>query len=336
MVLIAEVRAQNATLKSLPANLVAVFVGGTSGIGFFTAREFVRSTTSPHVYLIGRNATEAGKIIEELKSINSASQVSFIQKDISLLKNVDEACNEIKSNEKQVNILFMTCGYLTMKGRDETAEGLDRKLTVQYYARMRFIQNLTPLLNASSKANMLSRVVAVLDPQAGLRLGGLNFSDLSLKHNFSLKNVLLHGSAMTSLSISNLAKQNPKTSYIHAYPSGVETGATRELFGRFNSAVMLVLGGLFRRLLFVPQLESGERHLFAATAPRYASKVDGQTTEVVGSDGTKGSGSYLLSWDGEVFPDTKKAQKLREDSGEAKVWQHTEEVFKKIQEEGKY
>jgi NAD(P)-dependent dehydrogenase (short-subunit alcohol dehydrogenase family) len=334
MVAISEVRAHNATLKTLPANLVAVFVGGTSGIGFFTAREFVCSTRSPHVYLIGRNATEANKIIEELKSINSSSQISFIQKDISLLKNVDEACNEIKSKEKQVNILFITCGYLTMKGRDETTEGLDRKLAVQYYARMRFIQSLTPLLNAASQAKTLSRVVAVLDPQAGLRLGGLNFSDLSLKHNFSLKNVLLHASAMTSLSIAHLAKQNPNTSYIHAYPSGVETGATRELFGRFNGAVMFVLGGI-RRWLFVPQIESGERHLFAATAPRYASKADGQT-EVVGSDGVKGSGSYLLSWTGDVFPDTKNAQKLREAGGEEKVWAHNEEVMRKIQEEGRY
>jgi NAD(P)-dependent dehydrogenase (short-subunit alcohol dehydrogenase family) len=336
MVAISTVRDHNASLKSLPANLVAVFVGGTSGIGFFTAREFVRSTISPRVYLIGRNATEATKIIEELKSINPASQVSFIQKDISLLKNVDEACNEIKSKEKQVNALFMTCGYLTMKGRDETVEGLDRKLAVQYYSRMRFIQNLTPLLNAASQAKMLSRVVAVLDPQAGLRLGGLNFSDLSLKHNFSLKNVMLHASAMTSLSISHLAKQNPNTSYIHAYPSGVETGATRELFGRFNGAVMFVLGGVFRRFLFVPKIESGERHLFAATAPRYTPKADGQTTEVVDGYGIKGSGSYLLSWDGDVFPDTKKAQKLREEGGEEKVWLHTEEVIKKIEEEGRY
>jgi NAD(P)-dependent dehydrogenase (short-subunit alcohol dehydrogenase family) len=335
MVAISEVRAQNATLTTLPANLVAIFVGGTSGIGFFTAREFVRSTVSPNVYLIGRNAAEAGRIIEELKSINSSSQVSFIQKDISLLKNVDEACSEIKSKEKVVNILFMTCGYLTMKGRDETAEGLDRKLAVQYYARMRFIQNLTPLLNAASQANTLSRVVAVLDPQAGLRLGGLNFSDLSLKHNFSLKNVLLHGSAMTSLSISHLARQNPNTSYIHAYPSGVETGATRELFGRFNGAFVSVLG-LFRRFLFVPQVESGERHLFAATAPSYASKAQGQATQVIGGDGIKGSGSYLLSWDGDVFPDTKNAQKLRDGGGEQEVWEHTEEVTRKIQEEGRY
>jgi hypothetical protein len=57
---------------------------------------------------------------------------------------------------------------------------------------------------------------------------------------------------------------------------------------------------------------------------------------VVGSDGTKGSGSYLLSWDGDVFPDTKKAQKLRDEGGEAKVWQHTEEVLKLVQEQGKY
>jgi hypothetical protein len=42
MVAIDVVRAHNASLKSLPPNLVAVFVGGTSGIGFFTAREVSR------------------------------------------------------------------------------------------------------------------------------------------------------------------------------------------------------------------------------------------------------------------------------------------------------
>jgi NAD(P)-dependent dehydrogenase (short-subunit alcohol dehydrogenase family) len=336
MVSVDVVRAHNASLKSLPPNLVAVFVGGTSGIGFFTAREFVRTTMSPHIYLIGRNATEAGKIMEELSSINSSSQVSFIQKDISLLKNVDEACNEIKSKEKQVNVLFMTCGYLTMKGRDETAEGLDRKMAVQYYARMRFISQLTPLLNQASEANSLSRVVAVLDPQAGLRLGGLDYSDLSLRHNFSLKNVLLHASAMTSLSMAHLANQNPKTSYIHAYPSGVETGVTRELFGRFNDAFMFTLGGLFRRFFFIPQVESGERHLFAATAPRYTPKADGAKTDVIGSDGVKGSGSYLLNWNGDTLADTKKAQKLREEGGMEKVWRHTEEVMSKIEESGRF
>ncbi|CAI9627386.1 unnamed protein product [Alternaria burnsii] len=319
MVAIDVVRAHNASLKSLPPNLVAVFVGGTSGIGFFTAREFVRNTTSPHVYLIGRNATEAGKIMEELSSINSSSQISFIQKDLSLLKNVDEACSEIKSKEK-----------------NETSEGLDRKMAVQYYSRMRFISQLTPLLDNASETNNLSRVVNVLDPQAGLRLGGLDYSDLSLRRNFSLKRVLLHASAMTNLSVTHLASQNLKTSYIHEYPSAVDTGITRELFGRFNNAVTFVLGGLFGRLFFVPQVESGERHLFAATAPRYAPKADGAQTEVVGSDGVKGSGGYVLNWNGDILADTKKAQKLREEGGMDKVWEHTQEVMSKIAESGRF
>ncbi|KAG9187699.1 hypothetical protein G6011_05570 [Alternaria panax] len=113
---------------------------------------------------------------------------------------------------------------------------------------------------------------------------------------------------MRNLPITDLANQNLKTSYIHAYPSGVETGATRELFGRLTNAVMFVLGGLFGRFLFVPQVESGERHLFAATAPRYAPKADGAKTEVAGGDGVKGSGGYLLNWNGDILADKESAE----------------------------
>ncbi|XP_014557488.1 hypothetical protein COCVIDRAFT_36969 [Bipolaris victoriae FI3] len=335
MVAISEVRSYNASLKSVLPNPVAVFVGGTSGIGLFTARELVRHTVSPTVYLIGRNATEASKIVNELREINSASKVSFIQKDVSLLKNVDEVCNEIKSKEKHVNILFMTCGYLTLKGRDETVEGLDRKFSLHYYARMRFIQQLSPLMDAAAASTELSRVVAVLDPQAGLRLKGVNFSDLSLKNTFSLKNVMVHASAMLSLSAAQLAKQHPETTYMHAYPSGVETGVTRQVFGPLNGVAKFVLSKL-GRLMFVPQGESGERHLFAATSPIYAPRVAAETTSMVGSDGVVGSGSYLLNWNGEILADTDNARKLRDDGGVDKVWQHTEEVLKSIEERGSY
>lgn len=337
MVAISDVRAHNTSLKSsLPAGLVAVFVGSTSGIGLFTAREFVRNTTAPHVYLIGRNAAEASKIVEELRAINSSSQVSFIQKDLSLLKNVDQACNEIKAKEKNVNLLFMTCGYLTLKGRDETAEGLDRKFAVHYYARMRFIQQLLPLLNnaaSQSPSSALSRVVSVLDPQAGLHLTP-NFADLSLKSNYSLKNCMTHASAMTSLAISHLAKENPGTTFVHAYPSGVATGVLREAVGVFEPVIKFLLS--LGRFMFVPQVESGERHLFAATAERYPPKAIGGSVQsaALGSDAVKGSGSYLLNWNGDILTDTKKAKTVRDEGKEIVVWDHTEEVFKKICDNG--
>ncbi|KAF2192618.1 NAD(P)-binding protein [Zopfia rhizophila CBS 207.26] len=337
MVSLTTIRTHNASLKTLSPGLVAVFVGGTSGIGLSTAREFVRNTNSPHIYLIGRNQTEASRIIDELHELNPSSQLSFIKSDISLLKSVDEVCKEIKEKESKVNLLFLTAGYLTFKGRDETTEGLDRKFSLHYYARMRFIQGLSPLLaaaaNDSNPSANLSRAVSVLDPHLGTRWTP-NFEDLSLKRTFSLKNCATHGSVMNNLALEEMAKAHPGTSFVHAYPSGVATGLMRAqgpvLNGVWKAASLLM------KPFLVPIGESGERHLFAATAPRFApkSKAEGVQDLEKGSDGVKGSGSYWLNWDGEVLGESKKMVDTRTDDAGKKIWEHTEEVFRKICEEG--
>lgn len=331
MVSLSEVRAHNATLKNLAPGLVAVFVGGTSGISHYTAREFVRNTNAPHVYLIGRNATEAKNISEELKTINSSSQVDFIQKDVSLLRKVDEACKEIQQKEKKINLLFMTIGTLTLKGRTETEEGLDRKFSLHYYARARFIQNLAPLLTAAGndtdpKAN-LSRVVSVYDPTLGKK-NLPNFTDLSLKTNFSLRSCATHASTMQNFAMERFAREHPTTSFLHEQPGAVETSLS-------NSPLWKPIYFLARPWT-VNKQESGERHLYASTAPRYSplAKADSADVKVMGGNGANNSGSYHLRYDGEVDGDTEKSKTMRADGAEKKIWEHTEEVFSKICEEG--
>jgi short-subunit dehydrogenase len=97
---------------------LASIVGGTSGIGESTAREFVRHTPAPHVYLVGRSREQGEKLIAEFKTINGDAQTHFIQSDVSLLKNVDEVCKEISGKEEKVNLLVLSAGILTMSGRD--------------------------------------------------------------------------------------------------------------------------------------------------------------------------------------------------------------------------
>ena len=41
--------------SSLPPNLVAVFVGTTSGIGLYTLKAFAKYALRPRVYFIGRS-----------------------------------------------------------------------------------------------------------------------------------------------------------------------------------------------------------------------------------------------------------------------------------------
>jgi NADP-dependent 3-hydroxy acid dehydrogenase YdfG len=43
--------------------------------------------------------------------------VSFVKSDVSVLKNVDEACQEISKKEPKVNLLFLSAGIMTTKGR---------------------------------------------------------------------------------------------------------------------------------------------------------------------------------------------------------------------------
>ncbi|RHZ64853.1 hypothetical protein CDV55_101164 [Aspergillus turcosus] len=345
MVNLHTIQVHNAALtSSLASGLVAVFVGGTSGIALSTALAVTRHTPSPKIYLIGRSQSAADAAIASMKSINPSAQPTFLQTDISLLKNVDSVCADIAAREKSINLLFMTPGYMTLKGRDETAEGLDRKFVLHYYARMRFIANLLPLLNAAAQdpsvnaSARLSRVVSVLDPMVSVRAGGsgtLNFSDLSLKHTFSLKTCGWHASLMGDFFLESMAQRHPHTSFVHAYPSGVATGVLRELpAGRVLSAVLTPL----LRPFMVPLEESGERHLFAATSGRYPPKAEGEGREgdvAIGSNGTKGSGCYWLNWDGEVFPPNKKLERTRAQGAVEKVVQHTEEVFKQVCEEGK-
>lgn len=113
MVTIEQVRASNAQIsKSLPAGLVAVFVGGTNGVGEVTIKQFVKHTIRPRVFLVGRSKEAGNRIIAECKAINPDGIYVLILKELSLLKNVDEVCKEILAQETHINLLFLTIGTL--------------------------------------------------------------------------------------------------------------------------------------------------------------------------------------------------------------------------------
>lgn len=77
----------------------------------------MRHTVEPRVYLVGRNKAEASRIIDELAKLNPDGTVNFIQTDASLLRSVDKACDEIKEKEEKINVLFLSPGIMTTKGR---------------------------------------------------------------------------------------------------------------------------------------------------------------------------------------------------------------------------
>lgn len=86
--------------------LVAVFVGGTSGIGEYTLRALAathgKDGKGLRAYIVGRKAAAAEKTIAHCASICPKGQFLFVKAgDLSLMKDVDRVCAEITQLEKK-------------------------------------------------------------------------------------------------------------------------------------------------------------------------------------------------------------------------------------------
>ena len=115
MVSISQVQASNALFSStFPSRLVALFVGGTSGIGEITLKKFAKYSHQPRAYFVGRSQNAADRIVAECKELNPTGEYTFIKADVSLLRVVDQVCKEIRAQEKSLNILFLSQGVMSM------------------------------------------------------------------------------------------------------------------------------------------------------------------------------------------------------------------------------
>ena len=94
------VKASNDQIATtLPARLTAVFAGGTSGLGEYTLKSFARHVKEPRIYFIGRSQVAADRIVAECRILNPKGEYVFLKKELSLVKNVDEVCQEIIERE---------------------------------------------------------------------------------------------------------------------------------------------------------------------------------------------------------------------------------------------
>lgn len=207
----------------------------------------------------------------------------------------------------------------------ETAEGLVFAAALAYYSRIRFIENLLPLLR---EASSLRRVVNVL---AGTKEGTIDTNNWATIRRG-------HVVSMMTLSLETFAKTAPEVSFIHSYPGFVKTNLIRGGEGALVATMGLVFSAL-EPFFTVPNEECGERHAFLATSARYPPGSDAHANAGVplgngvaaakGTDGKFGSGVYSVDSQGEsAGPKTVALlAKLRQEGMPEAVLNHTQGEF---------
>ena len=168
-----------------------------------------------HIILLGRNKDAAEKIISGFPR-HDESVYEFERVDATSMKDVRRVTHSLLERLDKVNFIVASAGFLTTKGRDETDEGIDKKLACNIYSRFRFALDLLPLLERAANAGEDAKFMTILG--AGKEpTSYLNLDDLGLKKEYSLRNAAAVGShyndALIEVCVTSLTTAIPTDRY---------------------------------------------------------------------------------------------------------------------------
>ena len=119
----------------------AVITGGSTGIGFATAKRFIDE--GAHVFITGRRQAELETAVKEL-----GDDATGVQGDVSNPEDVDRLYAAVADSGRRIDVVFANAAILEAARIGEiTEEQLDYQLGVDFKGVVFTVQKALPLLN---------------------------------------------------------------------------------------------------------------------------------------------------------------------------------------------
>jgi NAD(P)-dependent dehydrogenase (short-subunit alcohol dehydrogenase family) len=176
----------------------ALIVGGTAGIGQSIAFKIAEYAKKPQIVISGRDEIRGQETIAALKAINSEGAYSFEKCDITKLQDGENLAKKLSQDNKSFNLLVISSGFFSMKGRTETEDGIDEKLAVHFFGRFNLINRVMPLLASAANQGQRVNVLSVFAAGEGRVF---HLDDIGLTKKFSLLAAASHASNCNDLMV---------------------------------------------------------------------------------------------------------------------------------------
>lgn len=146
-----SIKTSNSQITQSSVPRVAVFVGGTAGIGKLTLGGLARLGLDFKAYVIGRKESEVSfrPFTEDLQAANPKASIIWVEGEVSLLSEAKRVCDHIKTLETSIDLLFMTPGFAPFNGRKSKlhSSSFETHLTTLRYIRRSRHRARTQLLH---------------------------------------------------------------------------------------------------------------------------------------------------------------------------------------------
>src|ERR1700730_16227145 len=133
---------------------IALVTGGNSGIGFATAKQFVRE--GAYVFITGRRKAELDVAVKEI-----GRNVTGVQGDVSNLADLDRLVARIKQEKGRLDVVFANAGIAKYGALGKITEELyDSIFDINVKGVLFTVQKALPLLPDGASIILNASVVA--------------------------------------------------------------------------------------------------------------------------------------------------------------------------------
>jgi NAD(P)-dependent dehydrogenase (short-subunit alcohol dehydrogenase family) len=243
------------------ATRYALVTGGSSGIGFETARGL--SLRFEVVGIVGRNAERLEDAAKELRS-GSIGRIETFRADFSSLAQVQRLAWEVRNRFGSLDVLVNNAG-VWHRERTVSKDGYEDTFAVNHLAHFLLTNELRDALRVSGKA----RVVNVSSSMHG-RPKSLNLDDLTFEKRWRGFWVYGH-SKLANILFSNELARRWKEFGITS--NALNPGNVRSRITRNNMFLNALHRSPLARMIVMPEAEGAKTSIYVATAP----ELDGVT-----------------------------------------------------------
>jgi len=133
---------------------IALITGGNGGIGFATAKRFVKE--GAYVFITGRREPETAAAVEEI-----GRNVTGVQGDVSNLGDLDRLFAQIKREKGRLDIVFANAGVVKLAPLGTITEELyDSVFNINVKGVLFTVQKALPLLPDGASIILNASIVA--------------------------------------------------------------------------------------------------------------------------------------------------------------------------------